>query len=251
MSSNARIDAALQRYRDGQRLEARTELNRMLQTASDPVLNRELRGHLARIADETVFSRETIENDPLFARHPLGEGEYLLHVQNQYDVPYEMIMLINGIKDAGRVRAGQVLKVPRGPFHIVIHKSAFRLDLYLQDLYVHSFPVGLGADSSTPVGGWLVKNRLENPTYFPSASAENKRIIAPDDPANPLGEYWVGLEGVSGDALGQEGFGIHGTIDPTSIGKSASLGCVRMLDDDIRFVFTALLDGNSKVKTLP
>lgn len=251
LSSNARIDALLKRYRAGERVAARTELNRMLQTARDTALNRELRRHLAKIADEMIFSRDFAPGDPLVARHILGDGEYLIHVQNEYAVPYPMIMRINGIKDPGRVRAGQALKVPRGPFHAVIHRGAFRLDLYLQDLYVKSFPVGLGAFGSTPLGDWVVKDRLKNPTYYPTASATIKRIIGPDDPENPLGEYWVGLKGIGGGAVGQVGYGIHGTIDPSSIGKNESLGCVRMLDDDIEFVFNALLPGKSKVKTVP
>ena len=58
-----------------------------------------------------------------------------------------------------------------------------------------------------------------------------------DDPANPLGEYWLGL----GDHIG-----IHGTIDPDSIGKASSRGCIHLADDDIAEVFQ-LLGVDSKV----
>lgn len=251
LSADARIDAALKRYMAGDRIAARTELNRMLQVTTDPALSAELRRHLAKIADETVFGREIAPGDPLLEHHRLEDGQYLSHLEKIYHVPYEMIMRINGIADARRVQAGQRLRAPRGPFHAVIHKSQFRLDLYLQDLYLRSFAVGLGADSSTPTGDWVVKECLPNPTYYPPASATDRRIIGPDDPRNPLGEYWIGLEGVSGDAVGQVGFGIHGTIEPDSVGRNASMGCVRMLEDDIAFVYSALLERKSKVKIVP
>ena len=251
LSTNMRVDAALKRYEAGQRIEARGELNRILQSTSDAALQREVRRHLTRIADETIFSRDIVSGDPLFERYEIQSGDYLITIGKKFAVPYELIMTINGISDPGRIRAGQSLKVPRGPFHAKIYRSEFRLELYLQDVFVRSFPVALGRDSGTPLGKWKVGQRLTNPTYYPSASAEKKEIIAADDPSNPLGERWIALEGIEGDAVGQEGFGIHGTIEPDSIGKPASAGCVRMHNDDVALVYQALQSGASTVLTLP
>ena len=250
-SRNPRIDASMQRYQAGQVLEARQELNGMLTITRDAAEEAELRRDLAKIADETIFSRERLPNDPLTDTYTIQPGDRLINVAKQFDVPYEVIMRINGIDDAGRIRAGQKIKVLHGPFNVKIHKSEFRLDVYLQDLYVRSFPVGLGAEQATPEGEWVVKERLRNPTYYPPASAGAKRIIPPDDPSNPLGEHWIGLEGIGGDALGRVGYGIHGTIDPDSIGKAMSLGCIRMHNDDVAFLYDLLLPGQSKVTTLP
>jgi L,D-transpeptidase ErfK/SrfK len=61
--------------------------------------------------------------------------------------------------------------------------------------------------------------------------------VEPDDPENPLGEYWLGL----GNHIG-----IHGTNDPASIGQAASRGCIHLGDDDIAEVF-GLLSPGSKV----
>ncbi|MGE3181530.1 MAG: L,D-transpeptidase, partial [Phycisphaerae bacterium] len=82
-------------------------------------------------------------------------------------------------------------------------------------------------------------------------SAENRRVIPGGDPDNPLGRRWLGLKGISGDALDQEGFGIHGTIDPSSIGQAKSLGCVRMHNDEVALVYDLLMPGKSKVTILP
>jgi lipoprotein-anchoring transpeptidase ErfK/SrfK len=125
------------------------------------------------------------------------------------------------------------------------------MDVYLGELYVRSYRVGLGTENGTPEGVWKVKDRLENPTYYPPASATDKRIIAPDDPNNPLGKRWIGLVGMEGDAVGHDGYGIHGTIDPDSIGKAVSLGCIRMHNEDVAFLYKLMTPGRSTVTILP
>jgi LysM repeat protein len=249
--SYPRIQASLQRYQAGEKIAARTELNRMLVISRNAGEQAELRRQLTRIANETVFAREPQPDDPLTATYTIKSGDVLLNIGKQFDVPHEIIMRINGIEDPRRIRAGQRLKVPRGPFHVKIHMSAFRLDVYLQHLYVRSYPVGLGVDRSTPAGKWVVKDRLKNPTYYPPASASEKRIIPPDDPTNPLGEYWIDLEGIEGDAVGCDGYGIHGTIEPDSIGRAVSHGCIRMHNQDVEFLYGLMMRGRSTVTTLP
>ena len=160
-------------------------------------------------------------------------------------------MVVNRISNPRALRADQKIKVLRGPFHARIYKSKFRLDVYLGDVFVRSYRVGLGAENGTPEGVWRVKERLENPTYYPSPSAADKRIIAADDPNNPLGEHWIGLEGIDGEARGREGYGIHGTIEPESIGKAVSLGCIRMHNEDVAFLYKLMLPGKSTVTVLP
>jgi lipoprotein-anchoring transpeptidase ErfK/SrfK len=161
-------------------------------------------------------------------------------------------MHLNNISDARRLRAGATLKVLKGPFHAVVNKSEFRLDLYLgapggpDSVYVTSFHVGLGKDDSTPVGKWVVEpeKKIKNPVYY---SPRGEGIVAADDPKNPLGDYWIGLAGTDGDAVGKQSYGIHGTIEPDSIGKQASMGCVRMRNEDVARVFECLAEGKSTV----
>jgi LysM repeat protein len=248
-SDNPRINASLQRYEAGEVIAARQELNGMLAISRDPAEQAELRRHLERIADATIFSKEQRADEPLTEIYVVQPGDVLVNIGKQFEVPHEAIMMINGISE--RIHPNQRLKVPRGPFHAKIHKSKFRLDVYLQDLYLRSFPIAIGADQDTPEGKWRVKNRLTNPTYYPPPSATKKRIIPPDDPTNPLGERWIGLLGIEGDALGHNGYGIHGTIEPDSIGKAVSLGCVRMHNKDVEFVYKLMLPGHSTVTILP
>lgn len=250
-TGNQQIEAARKQLEAGRVIEARHQLNALLNRNLTDIEASEVRALLTRIADDTVFSKRTTPNDPVVTTYVIQPGDLLINIGRQFHVPHETLMQINRISDATRIRADQLLKVPRGPFHAKIVKSDFRLDVYLGDLYVRSYRVGLGAGGRTPEGEWLVKERLPNPTYYPPASAEDKRIIPPNDPENPLGEHWIGLKGVSGDAVGHDGYGIHGTIEPESIGRAVSLGCVRMHNEDVAELYKLMLPGESRVTITP
>ena len=126
-------------------------------------------------------------------------------------------------------------------------KSDFRLDVLLDGVTVRSFRVGLGAHGSTPTGQWLVRDKLANPGWTDPRTNE---YYHPDASDNPIVDYWIGLEGMRGDAVGKRGFGIHGTIDPGSIGREMSLGCVRLAPEDIEELFRLLVIGDSTVEIL-
>jgi lipoprotein-anchoring transpeptidase ErfK/SrfK len=113
-------------------------------------------------------------------------------------------------------------------------------------MFVTAFRVGLGKSDSTPTGTWLVTQggKQKNPKFW---GAGDLPPMEADDPKNPLGEFWLGLTGLDGNAEGRESYGIHGTIEPDSIGRQASLGCIRLGESDIALVYELLADGKSKV----
>ena len=195
-----------------------------------------------------MFSPEVVDGDPLVTQYTISPGDTLGKIANKYDITAEFLAAINGITNPNLIRAGQRLKIVQGPFDARIDKSEYRMDLYLRTTLVKSYPVGLGANNGTPLGTWKVSTKLSNPTYYPPRGGA---IIAADDPNNPIGEHWIGLVGVSGSAVGAERYGIHGTIEPESIGKSMSLGCVRMHNADVAEVYMLLIPNKSKVTIEP
>ncbi|MFN0134719.1 MAG: L,D-transpeptidase family protein [Phycisphaerae bacterium] len=249
--SGTELRRAVQKLQAGQLLDARGELSRLLSVNPNGPDAIELRKHLAKLAEDTIFGKKEIGDDPLVEMYKVAPGDKLIQIGKTYGVPSDVLMMVNGIASANKLAAGQTIKVLNGPFNAVISKSAYRLDLYLQDTYVRSFNVGLGQENGTPTGKWRVTGRLKKPTYYPPPSAKEKKIIKPDDPRNPLGGFWVALEGVEGEAVGKKSFGIHGTIEPESIGKDASMGCVRMLNEDAEFVFRVMMPERSMVTILP
>jgi LysM repeat protein len=250
-TGNTAIEAARRLLDQGRTIEARHQLNALLGRGLSVAEQEEVRALLTRVCEATLFSATVTPGDPLVETYVVQAGDVLIRIGRQFDVPAEALMMINGIRDARTIREGQPLKIPRGPFHVKIDKSDFRLDVYLGDLYVRSYRVGLGAGGGTPAGAWRVKERLTNPTYYPPASAGEKRIVAADDPENPLGEHWIGLEGIDDQTRGHEGYGIHGTIEPESIGQAVSMGCVRMHNEEVAQLYQLLLPGRSLVTIQP
>jgi lipoprotein-anchoring transpeptidase ErfK/SrfK len=170
---------------------------------------------------------------------------------------WRLIQRVNGIKNPGAIKIGQKLKIVRGPFHAVVTKSAYRLDLFAgspdepdQWTFIKSFKVGLGEGDSTPIGNFVVRanSKLVNPTWVNPRNPSEK--YAADDPKNPIGEYWMGIDGV-GDSAQFKGFGIHGTIDPASIGQQKSMGCVRLGDEDVKLMYELLTERISVVQIKP
>jgi hypothetical protein len=197
-----------------------------------------------------VFSTKRFGDDPWQETHNVASGEMLKNIAFKYSLTPDLLLRINGIPDARRLRAGANIKVLKGPFHLVITKHAFTMDVYLGSpgekdaQFVTSYPVGLGRDDCTPTGTWMVEQRVPNPKYY---SPRGEGTIEAGDPKNPLGKFWIALTGTDGDAVGKQSYGIHGTIDPTSIGKQSSMGCIRMRNEDVAIVFEMVVSGQSIV----
>ncbi|HZZ43442.1 MAG TPA: L,D-transpeptidase family protein [Tepidisphaeraceae bacterium] len=197
-----------------------------------------------------VFSPRRFAGDAFQSTHTVTPGEKLQKIAASDALSWEFLGQINNLSDPRRMRAGATLKTIQGPFDAVVNKKAFTMDIWLGSpekaggMYVTTLPVGLGRDDSTPTGTWMAGGKLKNPAYF---SPRGEGVIAADDPKNPLGEYWISIQGVDGQAVGKMSYGIHGTIDPDSIGKQSSMGCIRLRDADIALVYTLLVDGKSLI----
>jgi lipoprotein-anchoring transpeptidase ErfK/SrfK len=81
----------------------------------------------------------------------------------------------------------------------------------------------------------------------PWTDPDSGRTYSAEDSGYPLGSRWIGLEGLSGQAEGRDGFAIHGSNDPEEIGKAVSRGCIRMHNADIELIYDLLKPGKSKV----
>lgn len=228
----------------GDLIAARALLSKALAAGLPPPEAEYARAEAARIADVLLFSRATLPDDPLAAVHVLAGGESLNAIAQRYAISEDLLARINQVADSNRVRAGTRLKVLRGPFSAVISKADHRMDVYLGEVLVRSFRVGLGTNGGTPTGTWIVRGKLENPDWTDPMTQHH---YAANDPSNPIGEHWIALSGVEGECVGRLGFGIHGTIDPASIGENLSMGCIRMLPADVAFIFDLFVPNQSRV----
>jgi lipoprotein-anchoring transpeptidase ErfK/SrfK len=93
------------------------------------------------------------------------------------------------------------------------------------------YTVAIGKPSTpSPVGHFTVISHVANPTY-----SHHGRVVGPGS-HNPVGTRWMGLS--------QKGYGIHGTNVPSSIGKSASHGCIRVGQKDLELLFAVVQLGD-------
>lgn len=159
-------------------------------------------------------------------------GDTLQSIAHRYDVSWQFLAKLNQVEPT-RIRPGQELKVIRGPFSAVVDLSDSEITIHAHGYFVCRFPVGTGRDDSTPIGTFQVDDKLVDPTYYGPDG-----VVAHDDPTNPLGEHWLSI----GDS-----YGIHGTIDPDSIGKAESQGCVRLRNEDVAEVYDFLTVGSEVV----
>lgn len=157
-------------------------------------------------------------------------GETLDQIAEKHNVPWTYLGRLNSVTPE-TLQAGRTLKVLKGPFGAVVDVSKFELTIHAHGWYVRRYRIGTGHAGSTPIGNFTVKNKIKNPQWYNPDGG----IVDADDPSNPLGEYWLGL----GDHIG-----IHGTIDPASIGQAQSRGCIHMTDADISEVFNLLSTGS-------
>jgi hypothetical protein len=138
-----------------------------------------------------------------------------------------LLQLVNRMK-SDRLLENQRLRIPVDPFRTVVEKRSFTLKVFLGDVLIRLYRVGLGEGGRTPATRFVVGEKIEKPTWWtPNGS------IPYGHPDNVLGDYFVKFVHDR-----NQGFGIHGTTDTDSIGKERSQGCVRLLKNDLRDYFS-------------
>ena len=255
-ASNESLQAALAQV-DTDPVAARESLTRILDNSATTATDR-LGAYEAinKVNAVLTFSERVFAND-LFSKHyTVQEGDSLSNIRKSLhlDCEWRFLQRINHLATERSIRVGQVLKTPTGAFHGEVHKSEFRLNIFQGDgpgrVMIASYPISLGEFNSTPIGAFSIRPRskLIDPEWRNPRTGQH---FASNDPANPIGERWIGLKGIEPHNKNFEGYGIHGTTDITSIGKQASMGCVRMLPQDVEVVYELLTEPNSVITIAP
>ena len=123
---------------------------------------------------------------------------------------------------------------------IIVNKKTNKLAYYSEGKLVKIFPVATGKTKSlTPEGSFKMVVKIKNRPYY-------KEKIPGGDPANPLGDRWLGLE--VNDTYGTT-YAIHGNNNESSIGKYVSAGCIRMHNDDIHWLYPKIAKNTRVVIT--
>ncbi len=181
-----------------------------------------------------------------------GSEDTLLTIGNRYDVGMHEMLESNPNLHIEQEQASDLL--PHGtkvlvptqyvlpPYHkgIVINLAELRLYYFTPDgKRVLTYPVGVGRmEWRTPLASTSVIKKEVDPTWYVPPDIhqfvleQTGRDLPPEmppGPENPLGHYAM--------YLGTAGYLIHGTNQPTTIGKYVSSGCIRMHNEDVEELF--------------
>jgi len=169
-----------------------------------------------------------------------------------YTSPLEMLAekfhsapeLLQRLNPGAPLAAGQTIRVPRvrpvappqkgqAPegAEVVVSKSASTLTVHRGNEVLFFAPVSAGSEHDPlPIGEWKVTGIFLNPAFhynpdlFWDADPEHTKAKIPPGPNNPVGVVWIDLS--------KEHYGLHGTPEPKTIGKTLSHGCVRLTNWD-------------------
>jgi lipoprotein-anchoring transpeptidase ErfK/SrfK len=108
------------------------------------------------------------------------------------------------------------------------------------------YGVGVGREGFTWAGVQSISRKAEWPDWHPPAQMIARQPYLPrfmaGGPGNPLGARAM--------YLGSSEYRIHGTNDPTTIGKFVSSGCIRLTNEDVSDLFSRV-DVGTRVVVLP
>lgn len=220
----------------GEALEALSQLY------GDPKLtaeqSRQMTELLDQVAGTVIYSRQHLLEPP----HKVQPGETLEQIAERYNVPWQLLAKINGVRDPSNLPPGRELKVVRGPFSAVIDPDNYELTLMLEGRYAGRFAIGIGRDQRPLEGTYVVKDKTINPTYYGP-----DQVIDADDPNNPLGERWIGLGHPGASHLENLQLGIHGTDNPQNVRSNQGRGSICLGERDIEDLYDILSIGSRVV----
>lgn len=125
----------------------------------------------------------------------------------------------------------QIVRFPslEAPGTVIIDTANTFLYYILGNGKAIRYGIGVGREGFTWSGVKSVARKAEWPDWYPPAQMIVRQPYLPrmvaGGPGNPLGARAIYIGGTE--------FRIHGTNDPTSIGKHVSSGCIRLTNNDV------------------
>ncbi len=130
-----------------------------------------------------------------------------------------------------RFKRGKIVRfgIDAAPGSIIVSTSENALYLVLGNGRAAKYRVATAKKGFEWSGTHKVSSKMQWPDWRPPAEMRQRRpdlpAFMPGGPDNPLGARAL--------YLGSSIYRIHGTNEPKSIGKPASSGCIRMLNEDV------------------
>lgn len=215
---------ATQARAQGKLLEARSLALRALKESSRPEAVAQAETLLGVLGIELVLSPHSM---PQKVEYTVEPGDSLAKLARKHGTTVELLQKSNMVQGS-MIRVEDRLRIFSGTFSLRVSKSNNDLVVYLDDQFFKRYQVGTGQYNRTPVGDFTVNDRIPQPTWW----RPDGKAIPYGHPDNELGTHWL--------SLNIKGYGLHGTWKPDTIGKQASAGCIRLVNEDIEELYTLL-----------
>jgi len=222
----ALVSQAAQYEKQGKLAEARDAYKKAYETYPDVSIVKIAKPKTEELGMKILFSPTV---DSYSKEYIVQAGDSLAKIAKVFGTTIELIKRSNDLS-SDNIRQGQRLKVVTAKFSVVVDKSQNILLLKQNDEVIKTYKVATGTNNCTPAGDFRIMTKLVDPVWYKTGAA-----VPPGSPENILGTRWMGLS--------KEGYGIHGTTDPSSLGKQATSGCVRMLNSDVEELYSILPEG--------
>jgi lipoprotein-anchoring transpeptidase ErfK/SrfK len=201
----------------------------------DPQARRGIRARVLA-ASQAVLSWKGAQDTTVFAEYTVASGDSLGRIASKHRTDYRLIKALNGLR-SDTIRIGQRLKVPSAGVTVLIYKRDFEVLAFYGDILMRAYDCATGKDGKTPEGNFVIGNKLVNPDWY----APDGKVYRFGTKENVLGTRWLAFK----NTAEHQGFGIHGTSFPESIGTEASMGCIRLRNGDVEDLYEVLPPGSS------
>lgn len=217
---------AVAKYKDGNLIRAKEILQRIITEYPSFEKIETVQKELGELNMEIIFSNALTEDTVM---HEVVKGDTLGELAKKYGTTIELIKRSNSLTN-NIIRIGQKLRIWTAPFNVFVDKSQNILFLKKGNEVLKVYEVSTGANNSTPVGEFKITTKLTDPVWF-----NRGVVVPPESPQNVLGSRWLGFD--------IQGYGIHGTIEPETIGQQVTAGCIRMRNEEVEELYDILPRG--------
>lgn len=172
--------------REGKLAEARTKYNEIYRQTTNTLARAQAETAIGRINVDLLFSPVLSSTK---TNYVVKTGDSIDRIAGRFGTTADLIKRGNRILKPDLIKPGDEFMVFTGRFSIVVSKARNDLVLNLNGDFFKRYIVGTGKFGKTPVGDFVVKDRIEKPPWH----RRDGKVIPYGDPDNILGTRWTGI----------------------------------------------------------